>query len=197
MRHAGYFIGQEVPLEQGKPIQTGDMVAWYVFQTPPQREESAKAWLERRGVEAWYPSETRWRRIPRGKRQKAPYEARLVPRYIFARFTGYPAWDVVQSCRWLSRVVGMNGEPMPVTDDVMAQMEKVPERLEVIRKREIEKRTLRPGDKAKVASGPFEGWVVEVQQIHAGIASFIVPLFGGETVGKAEEATLRKIAGGA
>lgn len=197
MQHAGYFIGQEVPLEQGKPIQTGDVVAWYVFQTPPQREASAKAWLERRGVEAWYPSETRWRRIPRGKRQKAPYEARLVPRYIFARFTGYPAWDVVQSCRWLSRVVGMNGEPMPVTDDVMAQMEKVPERLEVIRKREIEKRTLRPGDKAKVASGPFEGWVVEVQQIHAGIASFIVPLFGGETVGKAEEATLRKIAGGA
>lgn len=195
MLQGNYFIGQEIPLEQGKPIQTGNTSpSWFVFQTPPQREVSAKAWLERRGVEAWYPSETRWRRIPRGKRQKAPYEARLVPRYIFARFTGYPAWDVVQSCRWLSRVVGVNGEPMPVTDDVMAQMEQVPERLEVIRQREIDKRTLRPGDKAKVASGPFEGWVVEVQQIHAGIASFIVPLFGGETVGKADEKIMRKLA---
>ena len=194
MQHTGYFIGQEIPLEQKRPIQTGDSVpSWFVFQTPPQKEVSAKAWLERRGVEAWYPSETRWRRIPRGKRSKAPYEARIVPRYIFARFTGYPAWDVVQSCRWLSHVVGVNGTPMPVTDEVMANMDQVPARLEAIRQREIDKRTLRPGDKAKVATGPFEGWVVEVRQIHAGIASFIVPLFGGETVGKADKDALRKI----
>lgn len=52
MQHTGYFIGQEIPLEQSRPIQTGDSVpSWFVFQTPPQKEVSAKAWLERRGVE--------------------------------------------------------------------------------------------------------------------------------------------------
>ena len=32
MLQGNYFIGQEVPLEQGKPIQTGDMVAWGIDQ---------------------------------------------------------------------------------------------------------------------------------------------------------------------
>ena len=175
---AAYYIGQEVPLEPKKPIQSGSSAAWFIFQTPPQKEPSAKAWLEKRGVEAWYPSEERWRRIPRGKRKKAPYEARLVPRYVFARFTGYPEWDVVQTCRWLSRVVGVNGTPLPVTDAVMSQMEMVPERLEILRKREIERRTIHPGDKARIIGGAMDGWVVDVSSVHAGIAHFIVPLLG-------------------
>lgn len=174
----GYFIGQEMPLETRRPIQAGDAVAWYVFQTPPQKEVSAKAWFERRGVEAWYPSEQRWRKMPRSRRKKAPYEARLVPRYVFARFTGHPAWDVVQSCRWVSRVVGIDGVPLPVSDDVMAQMAMVPERLEAIRKREVEKRTIRAGDKARILGGVMDGWVVDVSEVHEGVARFIVPILG-------------------
>lgn len=115
------------------------------FSNPATKEINARAWLEHRGVEAWYPSEIRHRRIPKGKRKFAEYEARLVPRYIFARFTGRPQWDVLQGCKWLSRVIGVNGAPLPVTDEIMGQMSQVPERLEIIRRREAEKRVIRRG----------------------------------------------------
>ena len=175
-----YFIGQLLPLERPRPVQDGRIEpAWFAFLTPPKKEVSALAWFNHKGVEAWYPSEIRRRRIPKGKRRFAEYEARIVPRYIFARFTGWPNWDVLQGCKYLSRVVGINGSPLPVTDAVMAQMEQVPGRLEIIRKREAEKRTIHPGDKVRISDGVMEGWIVDVSTVHAGVAAFIIPLLGG------------------
>lgn len=173
---AHYFIGQTIPLEPRRPVQVGDAVPlWYGFQTPPQKETSAQAWLEKRGIEAWFPTEPRRRRLPKGKRAFVEYDGKVVPRYIFARFTGYPQWDVLRDCRWLSRVIGVDGNPLPVSDDVMSQMEKVPQRLEIIRQREAEKRIIRPGDKVRISSGPMDGWIVDVSAVHAGIAKLILP----------------------
>ena len=190
-----YHVGQVVPLDHPRrPVQIGEAgIAWYGFQTPPQKEASAKAWLDHRGVEAWYPSEIRHRRIPKGKRKFAEYEARLVPRYIFARFTGRPQWDVLQGCKWLSRVIGVNGHPLPVTDEIMGQMAQVPERLEIIRRREAEKRIIRQGDHVEVIDGAMRGWVVDVSAVHAGVARFLVPLLGEREVEISVD-RLRKIA---
>lgn len=188
-----YYIGQVLPWEPPKPVQIGRIEpAWFAFLTPPQKEISALAWFNHKGVEAWYPSEMRRRRISRGKRKFAEYEARIVPRYIFARFTGVPQWDVLQSCRYLSRVIGVKETPLPVTDTVMAQMAQVPGRLEIIRKREVEKRIIRPGDKARIMDGAMEGWIVDVSHVHAGIAAFIVPLLG-ERVTRVDVARLEKV----
>lgn len=173
---AHYFIGQTIPLEPRRPVQVGEAAPlWYGFQTPPQKETSAQAWLDKRGIEAWFPTEHRKRKLARGKRAYVEYEGKIVPRYIFARFTGYPQWDVLRECRWLSRVIGVNGSPLPVDDEVMAQMEQVPQRLEIIRQREKEKRTISPGDKVRIASGIMEGWLVDVSAVHAGIAKLILP----------------------
>ncbi|RDD69223.1 transcription termination/antitermination protein NusG [Paracoccus versutus] len=192
-----YQIGQVIPLEyERKPVQMGSTaVAWYGFQTPPQKEASAKAWLVHRGVEAWYPSEIRHRRIPKGKRKFAEYEARLVPRYIFARFTGHPQWGVLQGCKWLSRVIGVNGNPLPVSDETMALMAQVPERLEVIRQREAEKRIIRRGDRVEIIDGAMQGWIVDISAVHAGVARFMIPLLG-EREAEIGIDRLRKLAGG-
>lgn len=175
-----YTIGQIVPLDyQERPLHHGHgTAAWYGFQTPPLKEASAKAWVEHRGLEAWYPSETRWRRIPRGKRKRAPYEARIVPRYIFVRFPAAPNWSEIRRCRWLSRVIGVGGNPLPITDLVLSEMEGVPANLEAIRKREAFRRIIRPGDRVRIKSGAMVDYVVEVSDVHAGIARFIIPLLG-------------------
>ena len=172
-----YFIGQSFPLEPQRPVQVGEIAtaAWFGFQTPPLKETSAQAWLEKRGIEAWFPTEPRKRRLARGKRAFVEYDGKIVPRYIFARFTGYPQWDVLRGCRWLSRVIGVDGNPLPVSDDVMSQMEQVPQRLEVIRQRERDRRIISPGDRVRITSGAMEGWVVDVSSVHAGIARLILP----------------------
>lgn len=181
---AHYFIGQKFPLEPQRPAQVGEASAasWFGFQTPPLKETSAQAWLEKRGIEAWFPTEPRRRRLARGKRPFVEYDGKIVPRYVFARFTGWPQWDVLHGCRWLSRVIGLDGSPLPVSDDVMAQMEQVPQRLEVLRQREMERRRqeaqkliIGPGDKVRINQGPMDGWIVDVSAVHAGIAKLILP----------------------
>ncbi|WP_395543258.1 transcription termination/antitermination NusG family protein [Neotabrizicola sp. sgz301269] len=175
-----YYIGQILP-----PVITrgavGDLMPeplWFAFTTPPQKERAALAWLERREIEAWYPTQTKYRTVPRAKVKRQKYEAVVVPRYIFARFTGYPQWDILRTCKHLSGVVSYEDHPAPISDTTLMQMAAVPQRLEEIRERETERRRIRPGDKAKVKDGPLEGWLVDVQTVHAGLASFIVPLLG-------------------
>lgn len=151
---------------------------WFAFETPPRAEPRARAWLEYHDVEAWYPTEQAWRRVPRGPRRRVPYERAVVPRYVFARFTGTPQWHALQQCRWLSRVIAIDGRPLPVSESAMSEMAKVPPRLSAMRRREEEARIVRPGDEVELLDGPMQGWVVEVAEVHQGLARFLVPLLG-------------------
>lgn len=188
-----YFIGQVLPYEGPQPVQSGECdPCWYIFQTHPRKEVSATAWLAQRGVEAWHPTVTKIRRIPRSRIKSKPYDAPVAPRYLFARFTGRPQWHILKGCRWISRVVGVEDRPMPVSDEVMALMAQVPEQLEIIKRREMERRIIRPGDKVRIGVGPLEGWIVDVSEVHAGIARFTVPLIGGRS-GVANLEDLHKI----
>lgn len=190
-----YHIGQVVPLAPVPPIQLGATEpAWFIFLTPPLKEVAAQTWLAQRGVESWYPSEIRRRRLPKGRRPFVEYQARLVPRYIFARFTGQPQWHALKSCRWLSRVVGLGGCPMPVTDAEMAQMAQVPDRLGEIRRREQEQRIIRPGDKVRIEGGAMEGWIVDVSAVQRGLARLVLPVaLFGIVEATAEVSMLRKV----
>lgn len=178
----GYQIGQVVPFEVVENrIQAGalDVPEWYIFRTEAQKEAGVVAWLNHKGVEAWYPTEKAWRRIPRGKRKRVPYDRTIAPRYVFARFTGEPDWAVVRSCRYIQKVVGLHGRPMPVRDEVIAEMERVPGRLAILRQKLRDARKVKPGCKAKIMDGALAGWVVDVEDIDAGIAHFVIPLLGG------------------
>ncbi|MGC4232867.1 MAG: transcription termination/antitermination NusG family protein [Niabella sp.] len=202
----GYYIGQVIQHDPGRGIEGELMDApiWFAFVTPPQKETAAKVWLERRGVECWFPTEQRWRRVPRGKVSRVAYDARVVPRYVFARFHGYPQWDVLRQSRWISGVIGRGDMPIPITDKTLSEMATVPGRLQYLRdqaaaaaaerrRREIELRTIRPGDTVQIRDGACEGWIVDVSDVHAGIASFIVPILGDRMI-SIETDRLEKVA---
>ena len=178
-RATPWRIGDAAPPAAITPLQLGAQEpVWFGFQTPPLAELRAQAWLARRGVEAWFPTETAWRRLARGPRRKVSYERPVVPRYVFARFTGAPQWPALRECRWLTRVIGTGGLPMPMSDAVMARMAEVPGRLRALRRKAEEARTVRPGDRVRIRDGAMAGWVVEVTDVHRGLARFVVPLLG-------------------
>jgi transcription antitermination factor NusG len=153
--------------------------------TRPQCEGNAVAWLAANGVEAWYPTELRWK-ARAGRRVQ--YRRRIAPGYLFALFAGAPRWPVLfgedPGARWLRGVVGAGGRPLPISAEAMAEVEGLPQRLLAsraeMRARAAEAARVRAGDRVRVADGPLRDWVVEVAAVHAGVARLVVPLLGGD-----------------
>lgn len=203
MQHQPNFTGLRVgdvlpPPPQSRSLQVGEIdPVWFAFTTPPLAEVKARAWLEKKGVAAWMPTEKAWRKLPKarpGFRHQIEYERMLVPRYVFGYFTGRPQWDLLKASRYLSGVVGHAGKPMAITDADLCKMENIPERLRAIRAQAERERTICAGDKVRILDGVMEGWLVDVQSVHNGIARFIVPILG-ETVSAIEVARLSKTQG--
>ena len=187
MLQGNYFIGQEVPLERAQEaVQTGGDFQWFCFQTAPQKEASAQAWFRMRGLEAWYPTITKHRRIPRGRVKSKPYEARVVPRYLFTRFEGMPRWHVVRRCPYITRVVGVEDRPLPISDDVMMAVKGCKaylhrKRLEQEQqdREAIERLAARfkvaEHDRAEVVEGPFAGYIADVRSVRGQVVRFVIP----------------------
>lgn len=196
-RYTHLSIGDTVTPDH-RPAMLGadlDGIAWYIFRTVPQAELPAIAWLARNGIpDAWCPTETRYRKVTRGKRAKVQYEAPIAPGYLFVPFTREPIWHILfeRAKGKLSRVVSINGVPLAVPERSIAQMKHVPERIAAIKAREEEARRLNPGDRADVQEGPLAGWTVDISRIHAGIAYFVAPLLGEREIA-VPVAKLRKL----
>ena len=193
-----YRIGQTIPATPTRGVQEGEMDAprWFALVARPQREQSARAWLERQGVTAWYPAETAYRRVPRGKAKRQPYERRVAPGYVFARFTGWPQWDRLfytpPASHYVRGAVGVDGRPLAITDEALAQMAMIPDELERLRRQQEEARRIRPGDKVEVLDGPMQGWVVDVASLRGGMAMLMLPLLGKDA-SAIEVTRLRKL----
>lgn len=183
-----YELGKSYPLEFNWDLQFGvlESPVWFALVSKPQRERNAKAWLERRGLEVWYPTEMVWRNAPRGKRKKVQYERLVVPRYLFVRFTGHPRWNLLfeetPGNLHLSGVVGHAGQPMRITKDDWAKMKLLPDRMREKREEEEEQRRIHVGDQVEVIEGPFSEYVVEVINLKGTIATILLPLLGGGEV---------------
>lgn len=186
-----YTIGQSIALSVSRQIFGEPTPArWYILKTAPQKEFAVEAWIKANGaVEAWLPTEKRWRKIPRGKRRKVEYQARLAPGYVFVCFDREPVWDVLiaRANGKLFGVVGEGGWPVAIPESAMARMKLMPARIEVLRAQAREARMVRPGDKARILEGPLVGWVVDVSSVDAGIARIVVPLLGEREAGIAAD----------
>lgn len=172
-----------------------DDIEWYIFKTKPQAELASIVWLERNGIaDAWCPTETRWRNIPRGKVKRKSYDAPIAPGYVFVPFTRRPIWHALfeRANGKLSRVVSSDGIPLVIPERSIAQMKHVPERIAAIKAREEQARRLNPGDKADVLDGAMKDWTIDVSRIHAGIAYFVAPLLGEREIGISVD-RLRKV----
>ena len=75
-----------------KVVTHGDERHWYALRVRPQAEYVVSYLLLKGGVEAFVPTETRFRRRTRYAAQKAEFAYPLIPGLIFAGFPGEPAW---------------------------------------------------------------------------------------------------------
>jgi transcription antitermination factor NusG len=186
-----YTIGQTIALGVSRQIFGEPTPArWYILKTAPQKEFHVVGWIKANGaVEAWLPTETRWRKITRGKRRKVEYQARLAPGYVFVCFDREPVWDVLfaQANGKLFGVVGEGGRPVAIPENAMARMKHMPKRIEVLREQARQERMVQPGDKARITKGPLVGWIVDVSRVDAGIAKIVVPLLGEREAGIAAD----------
>lgn len=187
-------IGDTVDLDPSRGIWAREWEpAWFIFTVPPRGELPATAWLSRNGVdECWHPTEQAFKRNRYKPGQRIPYDRPVAPGYLFAVLPRLPHWDVLfaRSRGKLLKVVSHNGEPVPVSEETLARMRLVPQRLAAIREAEMQKRIIRPRDKVAVTIGGVE-WTVEVDRIDAGIAHFVLPLLGGREA-RAPVTALRK-----
>jgi len=186
-RYTDMSVGDTVPVSATAAMLAEDLPEpeWHILTTAPQAELPAIAWLERNGVpDAWCPTETRWKKVPRGRRKRVEYQAPIAPRYVFVPFPRRPVWHVLfeRARGKLTGVVAKDGVPLCIPEAQIAQMEQVPKRLAAIKEREDRRRRVGPGDRVHIASGPLQGWTVEVARIHAGIAYFVAPLLGEREV---------------
>ncbi|MEX2650558.1 MAG: transcription termination/antitermination NusG family protein [Alphaproteobacteria bacterium] len=96
------------------------MPRWYVVHTHAQGEERALGHLARQGFEAWLPRHRR--RIRHARRAVAALRP-LFPRYLFVQLdlAGEP-WRSVLSTVGVAAVVGAEGRPTAVPEDVIADL---------------------------------------------------------------------------
>lgn len=169
---------------------------WFVLLVEPQAELSVSARLLRQGAaDCWYPTEIGWR-WRRGGRRKEKYLRRIAPGYVFLLANAQVAWHRMADATLgkVRHVAGIDGVPVPVPDREMAKMQQVPQHLEALKAKveaELEAARLAElpveGGRAVVRTGPFEGFVVDVLSIHAGIARAVLS-------GKAARAEVRMAA---
>lgn len=187
-------IGQVVPIDGRRGLQEGHTAPmWFALTTPPQKEAAARAYLEAQGIHAFYPNEER-HSIVRNKRRtrKVP----IVCGYVFARFTGWPQWDVIQDRPFFTGVVALGIRPYVIPRGTIRRLRgltvEAAERRRELREMQEQlalARMPQEGDKATITQGPLAGFLVDVTGISGGVAFYLLP---GGIKGQARAATLER-----
>lgn len=118
--------------------------AWYLVQCKPRQDERAEAHLLRQGYACFRPQHSCERLVR--KRRQTLVES-LFPGYLFIQLADDDNWAPLRSTRGVSRVVGFGGRPLPVTDSLIAQLQ----RRSVARAQSL----LAPGTSVRIVQGSF------------------------------------------
>jgi transcriptional antiterminator RfaH len=124
------------------------MLRWYVIQTKPKKEEVAALNLERESIEIFFPKMEAVS-IIYGKSRKVIKA--LFPNYIFVHFDPFVSYPLVRWSRGVSRVLGFNGGPTPVDDQVIEIIKRRVDKNCVVRKA----LHFKTKDRIRIRSGPF------------------------------------------
>jgi len=98
------------------PARAGAVEAWYAIWTRSRHEQVVREQLERKGVEAFLPTITRW---SRWKDRKKQIDWPLFPGYCFARFESSTRLPILK-CSGVVNIVSFDGEPAPIPDHEIA-----------------------------------------------------------------------------
>lgn len=118
--------------------------AWYLVQCKPRQDERAEENLGRQGYEYFRPL-CRRERLVRGALQVQSES--LFPGYLFIQLAADANWAPLRSTRGVSRLVGFGGMPMPIADELIAELQR--------RVQPAPQPALQPGDRVCITSGSF------------------------------------------
>jgi transcription termination/antitermination protein NusG len=89
-----------------------DAPAWYAVWTRSRHEQVVREQLERKGLEAFLPTITKW---SRWKDRKKQIEWPLFPGYCFVRFDGVDRLPVLK-CTGVVNIVSFDGDIVPIPE---------------------------------------------------------------------------------
>jgi transcriptional antiterminator RfaH len=143
-------------------VTVGDIIDrpnWFALCTKPKQEDRACNNLESWGVECFNP------KIQECQRNSFTGIGTLItkplfPRYVFSRFTAGTLLHQISFTRGVHRVVSFNGKPVPIDDDVIAFFKSRVGQNGFLSIGE----PLKPGDKIKIKSGPWQELVGVVER---------------------------------
>jgi transcriptional antiterminator RfaH len=141
-----------VPADQLEPMEQAESNAqkrWYVVQTNPREEARALRCLGEKGVEVFFPRV----QVMQYRAVKVGLVVRpMFPSYLFARFRGEEEFPYVLWTRGVKRVLGAEGHPLPVDDEVVSFIRGQVDSRGVVKVG----RRLRAKDRVRIRSGPFK-----------------------------------------
>jgi transcription antitermination factor NusG len=94
------------------PPSPSDSKAWYAIWTRSRHEQVVREQLERKGLEAFLPTITKW---SRWKDRKKQIDWPLFPGYCFARFEGHDRLPILK-CTGVVSIVSFEGKPAPIPE---------------------------------------------------------------------------------
>ena len=160
-----------------QPLYQAGPAHWHCLRVLPQREDDCEAWLDRRGVYAFHPVTVRYETI-RGQRIKRV--SRFIPGYVFARFPGRIVWHVVKDSPFVADAIRLrDGRIAALAECDLTALRAMSDREQREKERRAAAQMIRLGDRATIASGPFEGADVEILSLKAGRATISIRMFSG------------------
>jgi transcription antitermination factor NusG len=175
------------------------LTRWHALLVFPQREAAARAWLDARKVYSFYPVRQQ-DRVIRGK--KSTVERRYLPGYLFARFNGAPIWHRIlrdhatdMGSPFIRDAIRLHsGEPGVLMPQSLSALLDMRSRDEMLTEAQQARRLVKPGCRARVKNGAYQGQEVEVVTLTAaGGATFRLRMFGGEFDVEVDASRLERI----
>lgn len=160
---------------------------WFILRVTSQSEAVVVEILARRGITAFAPARSAWRRANRFAKRKQRRWFSLAPGYVFIAFTdGARPWDQVLDAPGLTAVravVGVAGRPAVIPEVVMARL---CQRWGVGRFEapahhayQPTRREYQVGDWVEVLEGPFAGLEARVEELTGARAKVLLTVLGG------------------
>ncbi|VVP27551.1 Transcription antitermination protein RfaH [Pseudomonas fluorescens] len=119
--------------------------AWYLVQCKASQDARAEENLLHQGYICFRPKH-RHERILQGQRRIISES--LFPGYLFIQLSLLDSWGPLRSTRGVLRVVSFGGQPLPIRDALIAQLQKHNSHTTV-------EKLLTYGEKVRINEGPF------------------------------------------
>jgi len=124
--------------------------------------QSVRAYFRRKGLYAFYPSQTRTRHI-RGR--KIDFEVPIIHGHIYVQFRRRPQWHILKARRLISGIYCNGNVPVAIHPDVIRHLQGLTVEAQRLAEARAEMLRVREGDTATIISGALAGLVVDVGPI--------------------------------